>query len=289
MLKVMEKKITLEQNINALKWTHEAKLATIVQLVIGMPGETDQTIDETSGFLINTIDYYNENFKKKLEYQISINYAQALPGTPLYEYAREHGYIPKDIDGEEEYLLSISDKDAYDNSHFLNYTQQPLLKVLTWRYRILWKVWRVHALRNLNLPIGIISGGLSLICYFLNKILKTKLETKLIKKINKLYKDEKVSYNSQTSDLYYNVDAPKIFNYLLMSTFPWNKFTYPLMCLFVAAKEKDNWIWFFKLIKDHLFWSLNFFKKLKLPNLTLRKIVKIDEKDLNQLELRKGR
>ena len=289
MLKVMEKKITLEQNINALKWTHEAKLATIVQLVIGMPGETDQTIDETSNFLIKTIDYYNENFKKNLEYQISINYAQALPGTPLYEYAREHGYIPKDIDGEEEYLLSISDKDAYDNSHFLNYTQQPLLKVLTWRYRILWRVWRVHALRNLNLPIGIISGGLSLICYFLNKILKTRLETKLIKKINKLYKDEKVSYNSQTSDLYYNVDAPKIFNYLLMSTFPWNKLTYPLMCLFVATKEKDNWIWFLKLIKDHLFWSLNFFKKLKLPNLTLRKIVKIDEKDLNQLELRKGR
>ena len=57
----MEKKITLEQNINALKWTHEAKLATIVQLVIGMPGETDKTIDETTNFLINTIDYYNEN------------------------------------------------------------------------------------------------------------------------------------------------------------------------------------------------------------------------------------
>ena len=289
MLKVMEKKITLEQNINALKWTHETKLATIVQLVIGMPGETDQTIDETSNFLINTIDYYNENFKKSLEYQISINYAQALPGTPLYEYAREHGYISRDIHGEEKYLLSISDKDAYENSHFLNYTQQPLLKVFTWRYRILWKVWRVHAVKNLNLPIGLINGGLSLICLSLNRIFKTKLETKLINKINKLYKEEKVSFNSQTSDLYYNVDAPRIFNYLLMSTFPWNKLTYPLMCLFVATKEKDNWRWFFKLIQDHLFWSFNIFKKIKLPDLTLRKIVKINEIDSSQLELGKGR
>ena len=289
MLKIMEKKITLEQNINALKWTHEAKLATIVQLVIGMPGETDKTIDETTNFLINTIDYYNENFKKNLEYQVSINYAQALPGTPLYEYARENGFVPKDIDGEEKYLLSISDKDAYENSHFLNYTQQPLLKVFSWRYRILWKVWRVHAKRNLHLPIGLMSGGLSLICLLLNRVFKTKLKTKLINKINKLYKQEKVSFNSQTSDLYYNVDAPRILNYLLMSTFPWNNFTYPMICLFIAFREKDNWKWFFKLIKDHLAWSLNFFKKLKLPELTLRKVVNIDENNAGQLELRKGR
>ena len=33
---------------------------------------------------------------------------------------------------EEKYLIDISDKDAYDNDHFLNFTQQPLLKVLTW-------------------------------------------------------------------------------------------------------------------------------------------------------------
>ena len=41
MLKIMEKKVTLEQNINAIKWTYEAGLTTVIQLVIGMPGETD--------------------------------------------------------------------------------------------------------------------------------------------------------------------------------------------------------------------------------------------------------
>ena len=89
MLKVMEKKISLEQNINALKYAYQAGLGTVVQLVIGMPGETDETIEETVDFLKIVMNYYPDSFKKKLSFLISINYAQALPGTPLYEYARE--------------------------------------------------------------------------------------------------------------------------------------------------------------------------------------------------------
>ena len=46
---------------------------------------------------------------------------------------------------EEKYLLDISDKDAYDNDHFINFTHQPLLKVYTWRHMINWKVWRHYA------------------------------------------------------------------------------------------------------------------------------------------------
>ena len=44
------KKITREQNIKALKASYDAGLPTVVQLVIGMPGETDKTIDETIDF-----------------------------------------------------------------------------------------------------------------------------------------------------------------------------------------------------------------------------------------------
>ena len=51
----MEKKATLEQNIQALKYSYEAGLATVVQLVIGMPGETDVTIEETIDFLKEVI------------------------------------------------------------------------------------------------------------------------------------------------------------------------------------------------------------------------------------------
>ena len=122
MLKVMEKKISLEQNIKALKATYEAGLSTCIQLVIGMPGETDETIEETIDFLLQTLPYYSDVFRNRIVLMLSTNYAQALPGTPLYEYAREHGFIGKDLDSEEDYLLKISDTDAYDNDHFINYT-----------------------------------------------------------------------------------------------------------------------------------------------------------------------
>ena len=90
MLKVMEKKVTLEQNINALKWAYEADLATVIQLVIGMPGETDKTIQETIDFLKKTWPYYSDCFRDKITVVVSPNYAQSLPGTPLYEYARKN-------------------------------------------------------------------------------------------------------------------------------------------------------------------------------------------------------
>ena len=94
-----------------------------MQFVIGMPGETDKTIDETIDFIKKTMKYYPDPFRNKLNYQMSVNYAQSLPGTPLYEYARENGYVSKTIDGEEKYLIDISDKDAYDNDHFINFTK----------------------------------------------------------------------------------------------------------------------------------------------------------------------
>ena len=38
-------------------------------------------------------------------------------------------FVGENMNEEEEYLIRISDKDAYDNEHFINYTKQPLLKV----------------------------------------------------------------------------------------------------------------------------------------------------------------
>ena len=133
MLDVMEKKTTVEQNINALRWTGEVGLNTIIQLIIGMPGENDQTIEETFEFLKAVAPHIRQWEGKTASDLISINYAQALPGTPLYEYGREVGLIGKDMDAEERYLLAISDTDAYKDDHFVNMTDQPMLKVLSWR------------------------------------------------------------------------------------------------------------------------------------------------------------
>ena len=152
----MEKKISTEQNINAIKWTYEAGLSTIIQLVIGMPGEDDSTIQETIEFLIRCMPYYPDVFRNKYDLVISINYAQALPGTPLYEYARENGYIQNTIEAEEEYLIRISDINAYRTDHFINYTKQPMLKVMSWRTWIRWELQRYHTKHNLELSFTLV-------------------------------------------------------------------------------------------------------------------------------------
>lgn len=137
MLDVMEKKTTVQTNINALKWTGEVGISTIIQLVLGLPGENNKTIGETTEFL-KTVSPWIKQWQGKIASEaISINYAQALPGTPLYESARQRGLIGHGIDKEEEYLIKISDTDAYKEDHFINNTGLPMLQVLMWRPQIL--------------------------------------------------------------------------------------------------------------------------------------------------------
>ena len=62
------KKISLETNIQALKWVYEAGLSTIIQLVIGMPGETDKTIKETADFLIELLPYYPDHLRNVIDH-----------------------------------------------------------------------------------------------------------------------------------------------------------------------------------------------------------------------------
>ena len=94
-----------------------------------MPGESPETIQETVEFC-----KYSFTLNPELNpNNLSINYAQALPGTPLYEYGRRLGLIGQDLDGEEEYLLRISDRDAHDEATTLNFTSYPDLICQSWR------------------------------------------------------------------------------------------------------------------------------------------------------------
>ena len=131
-LDVMEKVTKVEQNYNAVKWMAENNLYTIVQLIIGMPGETQETIDETCKFT----SYYVEQSPNTDPNALSINFAQALPGTPLYEIARRKGQIGSFIEGEEKYLYQISDRDARDGETFLNFTEYPRLLLEKWHFDI---------------------------------------------------------------------------------------------------------------------------------------------------------
>jgi anaerobic magnesium-protoporphyrin IX monomethyl ester cyclase len=131
-LQIMEKKTTVEDNINAMRWTVGAGVATVVQLVLGMPGESPETVSETIQFCQTamTLD------KNQNPNELSINYAQALPGTPLYEYGRHKELIGQTLEDEEGYLLSISDKDAHDEITTVNFTDYPALEHQSWRPRI---------------------------------------------------------------------------------------------------------------------------------------------------------
>lgn len=128
MLEVMEKKITLEENYNAAQWTVEAGLGNIIQLVVGMPGESPETIRETIEYCKFAACLSPQQDPR----QISINFAQALPGTPLYEFARIKGLIGNGLDSEEEYLISVSDKDAADPLTCINFTNYSRLTLLSW-------------------------------------------------------------------------------------------------------------------------------------------------------------
>ena len=115
-----------------MKWTIEAGIHTGIQLVLGMPGENNETIQET----IEYCKYVTTLSSDKNPNDISCNSAQALPGTPLYEYGRHKGLIGQDIDAEEAYLLSISDRNARDESTTLNFTDESTLICRTWRPRL---------------------------------------------------------------------------------------------------------------------------------------------------------
>lgn len=143
-LEVMEKKATRQDNLNAAKWTEEAGLFTIYQMIIGMPGEDENTIGETIDFLkIVTQDRYQS--PRSL---ISLNYIQALPGTPVYEYARHKGLIGKSLREEEQYLIKISDIDAADDTKMPNYTDYDNLTLRSWRRRIVMEVLEHYHTHN---------------------------------------------------------------------------------------------------------------------------------------------
>ena len=127
-LKIMEKKVDMEENNNALKWTVEAELFTTIQLVLGMPGENRETIKETIGFCNRAISWSS----RMSPYDFSINRVMALPGSPLYEYGRRKGMIGGDVDSEEKYLLSISNCYTNDDPRTLNFTGYPELEFRIW-------------------------------------------------------------------------------------------------------------------------------------------------------------
>ena len=86
---------------------------------------------------------------------------------------------------------------------------------------------------------------------------------------------------------FFHIDYHRYNNDQIIEYFSIHKFD--LVGISAVVSTAYSYIkYFFKLICEHLLWSLNIFKKLSLPQSTLRKTVNINDTN-NTLELRHGR
>ena len=90
MLNSMNKKTTVEMNKKAIELTKRVGIDCYAEIMIGMPGETKETIDETISFLLEM---------KPIVGFVPVLYP--LPGTKVYEDAKINGTLVGDwtVDG----------------------------------------------------------------------------------------------------------------------------------------------------------------------------------------------
>lgn len=142
-LDVMEKMSTVEENLEAVRLCYKYRIFTVMGLVVGMPGETEETIEETIGNICKIIpDDINFPF------EIYINFVQAIPGTPVYEYARRMGLIGDTLDDEERYIESLHDIDANEIAHYLNFTDYEKEELAYWKFYITLEIITAYIRKN---------------------------------------------------------------------------------------------------------------------------------------------
>lgn len=280
-LSVMEKKTTVQQNIQALQWTGEVGLNTIIQLIIGMPGEDDQTIEETFEFLKIVAPHIRQWEGRTASDLISINYAQALPGTPLYEYGRENGLIGGSIDDEELYLLAISDTDAYKDDHFVNMTNQPLLKVLCWRRLLLARLDDFHYRMMVNEPIRM--SIFNIIAYFIG-VLVNRVKKKLLAYRSVHFAGD-IKRDFVKDSGYFNVNDGLKFSPLLLNPIT-SKLLFPVVACYILFSQLSKRPMFaFRIFAEY--WAMKFGwikPRVLSQSISLRKVIRINSDKNIQLD-----
>lgn len=173
MLNIINKRVTVEQNRDVARWTHEAGIYTSPAFVLAMPGETDQTIRETIEFLKSL------NFEFR---QYQWKYAIPIPGSQLYDFAKLTGAI----EDEDEYLLSLVD-DAASGGLNVNLTDEPDEAVARWEIMLQQGVdedyfYRKYKIKNPTIMKLIHFARVALIYHKKKALLKT-----VVKKVRKYF------------------------------------------------------------------------------------------------------
>jgi len=148
MLDVMEKRTTMDENINALRVFNECGMSFGIAIVLGMPGESDATVEESIKNLGTVIPN-----NVAAAYEIGVNWFQAIPGTPGYEFARGTGLIGESLDEEERYLESLYGVDANNIKHYLNFTDNEKEEIAYWKEYITLELTALYIKKHGILPV----------------------------------------------------------------------------------------------------------------------------------------
>ncbi len=131
MLDVMNKRTTVEDNKRAIRLMQQVGMPFSVNIVMGMPGETLETMNETRDFLID-VDLTSKDY--------SVAYATPYPGTELFRMAQRSGIVGDTHD----YLLHLGGCADYR----YNLTDIPSFKFLNHVLDIAYRVDLAHYLKR---------------------------------------------------------------------------------------------------------------------------------------------
>jgi radical SAM superfamily enzyme YgiQ (UPF0313 family) len=98
LLDFMKKGITVEQSLRAAEICHRHRMRFLANILVGIPGETDDDFELTYGFL-----------RRIRADTVYINNLIPYPGTTIYEYCREKGIL-KPIRNYEDYVSCLDNE-----------------------------------------------------------------------------------------------------------------------------------------------------------------------------------
>lgn len=157
LLKFMNKNITVEQFIEAVRMTKEARIGVNISAMFGQPGETIQDFYNTVKIIMTSCD-------RKMPYCNNQGFfpLTTFPGSPIYNWAKENRFIKND----EDYY------NRFFQYRWINYTQYPrgVVETILGVANLL-NTWNYHYHKNKS-----IEDTISL----LNKIISNRLGAKVL-------------------------------------------------------------------------------------------------------------
>lgn len=149
-LDIMEKHFTVDQVYSALKNCIKLSVFSPLALMLGMPGETEETARQTGAF-VGGIAALLGTHPEEMSYDLF--YAIAFPGTPLYEYGQQVGAIGNTIEEEHRYLRNVSNAGTYKR-YYLNLNGAPLKEVIFWDWLVRLESSRIYHQNKKNISSG---------------------------------------------------------------------------------------------------------------------------------------